>query len=1042
MNMSQLYRPVYNASHGMIRTAMADTVTGRGTRRFLAGILAIIALASAPLPALANGGAGGKGEYSQTAGGSGGTTSATGAGGSGGTGTMYSSTTGGGGGGGAGSTGGAGGVRNNNGTADAGGGAGGATAGASGANGLDGVSLWISGGGGGGGAHGEVLTTTTTDTGATGGNGGKGGIGGDRSGGGGGGAGGYGVVIDGSGLTYTNTGTVAGGAGGAGGVGGTGGSSTQGGSGGDGGYGVYFTGSDTLNNSGSITGGNGGAGGAPGSGSTLSGSVGGGGVGVVSTGNSTITNSGTITGGKANGGTGTQADAIDLSGGGNTLILESGSTINGNVVSTSGTTNGGDTFALGGSTNSSFNIDHVGSGQQYQGFNALKETGSATWTITGSNTSGHGWNLDGGTLSISSGTGAELGNYTLSFNGGTLLTTSAATLSQNMSLSGNGSFDNGSKNDTLSGVISGTGAMSFAGAGTTTLSGANTYTGATTISAGTLKVSGSLSDSSAVSVSSGATYQLGASDTVGSIAGAGSVNLGSYALTAGGDNTSTTMSGVISGTGGLTKSGTGTLTLDGANTYTGTTTVSAGTLEVGDASHTSASLASAVTVGSGGTLRGHGTINGDVTNGGTVYPGGSIGTLTISGNYTQSSAGTLSIGTTTSAVAGTGYDQLLVSGTAALAGKLNVNVGSGTYKVGTKYDIVHAGKLSGQFDTVTYNPAFASYLNSELSYTGTDAYMTLHGNSAAFTSAQGTSTNDWNSELGLLSGEQAVMNVQGGTAGSIMEVNGKPDPAVWVRGLIGTGNAYGAGINNNGVLIGYGDEVRPGLILGVALGSTGMRTSSSSSTSSDLVKTHANGVYLYSQYNRGPIFIDATATAGGMNTSSSRNLTSTGDIASGSASGSYAGVSAQAGYRITKGKAFVTPYVGAGFLHTHRSAYNETGAGTLNLSYAAANDNIETFRTGARIGADFDESDSVVVSPWVELGAIAYTGDRNKGLTVTLGSQTDVLPATGAPSTAASANAGIAVMSHANWSAQLVYHGQFSKHTHMHTGDVKIVYRW
>ncbi|HEY1768974.1 MAG TPA: autotransporter-associated beta strand repeat-containing protein [Chthoniobacterales bacterium] len=66
--------------------------------------------------------------------------------------------------------------------------------------------------------------------------------------------------------------------------------------------------------------------------------------------------------------------------------------------------------------------------------------------------------------------------------------------------------------------------------------------------------------------------------TIGSLAGAGSVLLRANTLTIGSNNQSTTFSGVIQGSGGVTKSGTGTLTLSGKNTYTRTTTVSAGTL--------------------------------------------------------------------------------------------------------------------------------------------------------------------------------------------------------------------------------------------------------------------------------------------------------------------------------------------------------------------------------------------------------------------------------------------------------------------------------
>ena len=75
--------------------------------------------------------------------------------------------------------------------------------------------------------------------------------------------------------------------------------------------------------------------------------------------------------------------------------------------------------------------------------------------------------------------------------------------------------------------------------------------------------------------------------TAGSIDGGGIFSLGQNELTVGGNNLSTTVTGVIAdggangGTGGsLVKTGTGTLTLSGINTYTGATTVNGGTLVV------------------------------------------------------------------------------------------------------------------------------------------------------------------------------------------------------------------------------------------------------------------------------------------------------------------------------------------------------------------------------------------------------------------------------------------------------------------------------
>lgn len=102
-----------------------------------------------------------------------------------------------------------------------------------------------------------------------------------------------------------------------------------------------------------------------------------------------------------------------------------------------------------------------------------------------------------------------------------------------------------------------------------------------------------------------------------------------------------TVSGVVSGSSNLTKSGAGTLLLTGANTYSGSTTVNAGTLTLGNAPSNpiAGSLTSAVTVNTGGTLGGSGTVNGTLAvAGGTIAPGTS-GTGTFSAGNTTLAGG-------------------------------------------------------------------------------------------------------------------------------------------------------------------------------------------------------------------------------------------------------------------------------------------------------------------------------------------------------------------------------------------------------------------
>jgi autotransporter-associated beta strand protein len=123
---------------------------------------------------------------------------------------------------------------------------------------------------------------------------------------------------------------------------------------------------------------------------------------------------------------------------------------------------------------------------------------------------------------------------------------------------------------------------------TTILSVANTYTGVTYITGGSLKAgvaTSAFGSNSWVCMynNSGATLDItGYDNTIGSLSNGGTtggnVILGAATLTVGGDNTSTTYSGIISGTGSIVKTGSGTLTLLGSNSYTGSTSINTGTL--------------------------------------------------------------------------------------------------------------------------------------------------------------------------------------------------------------------------------------------------------------------------------------------------------------------------------------------------------------------------------------------------------------------------------------------------------------------------------
>ncbi len=290
------------------------------------------------------------------------------------------------------------------------------------------------------------------------------------------------------------------------------------------------------------------------------------------------------------------------------------------------------------------------------GTGGFTKIGAGTIRLSGANSSSGAMLISEGTLAM--GASNTLGSGSLTINGGILdfganRTDSVAVvvLDNDSSILGSGTstLTSTASFDIRSGLIqvglAGSVGLTKSTTGTVTLSGAGTYTGTTTISAGALNLGlgNALPTATALSISSGATLNLQNHATQsGSLTGAGSIQLGSGTLTTGGLNTSTSFSGIISGTGGLAKTGTGTLTLSGSNTYSGATTLNGGTLTLGKSS--ALNPLTAVTINSGTLSLGSysQTIGGLAGSGSVTMAGGTFGigaanlSTTFSGNISGS----------------------------------------------------------------------------------------------------------------------------------------------------------------------------------------------------------------------------------------------------------------------------------------------------------------------------------------------------------------------------------------------------------------------
>ncbi len=221
-----------------------------------------------------------------------------------------------------------------------------------------------------------------------------------------------------------------------------------------------------------------------------------------------------------------------------------------------------------------------------------KATGTITFsgaTGTANLSSGTGTIVNKGAINLNAGTVLVTGNLTDAgtvaiANGATFKTGSAdQTIANAMTLAGTSTFDTNGFSATASGNITGSGGLTKTGLGNLTLDGTNTFSGASSINAGqlTLKGGNALGDAGALTVGAAGKLRVENNETIGSLAGAaGSETNLTADLITGGNDSSTTYSGKIIGTGKLAKNGTGTMTLTGANanTYSGGVDVNAGTL--------------------------------------------------------------------------------------------------------------------------------------------------------------------------------------------------------------------------------------------------------------------------------------------------------------------------------------------------------------------------------------------------------------------------------------------------------------------------------
>ncbi len=446
---------------------------------------------------------------------------------------------------------------------------------------------------------------------------------------------------------------------------------------------------------------------------------------------------------------------------------------------------------------------------------------------------------------------------------------------------------------TISNIISGTGNLVQSGASNVTLNGSNTFTGNTAINAGSIVLGNALAlqNSTLNYNNQGGNLSFGSltAATLGGLTGSqplALLNTGATAvtLTVGNNNASTTYSGAMNGTGGaLVKVGNGTFTLSGVNTYSGSTSVNAGSLVL----TSTGAIGSGLTPASAGGIsfgdNANGTLGGNINASSFTTNSNGTSTVTITGGNVNIS-GTLSVDND----GGNNQGLLAITGGTVTAGTVLVsrtaqNYGSGVVTAGitTQGIYINGGNLVstgtmyvGSTSTKDNSSANVRIDAGTINVTGTTIITTNDTRTAVFDVNGGTFNNPGGIQIGGVFGtcnaewlvRGGVSTVSGISFGDATQSNG----ANYLEMLGGTVFVGAGGMAVNPAAI---FPVTPTINLGGTAYATAPTLAATAPWSSSLLMTLTN-----SSSGLAPIIQTADSTGAAQNITLTGQLEGTGGL--------------------------------------------------------------------------------------------------------------------------------------------------------------------